>query len=288
MGRKASFINNTTPNVLLSSRRSYLYIYDAIVGKVDTIKPKLQHQLHTKKQEKSYERFEISPNGLYVAIIGNDGYIYLIEIKTKSLITSFKINGMVRCVTFHIDSTFLFVSGTDGDIYRFDLRFFSPNKNNTTEKFSNIDGTTIHSLHCYQQYNNKNSNNNELKLAVGSESGIVNIYTLDNHTLNFKDNTILSKTYKNLKTSITNINTNSHTTNSSSSSILGISSSFSRDGLRLIHTQTNTVFSNWPTRNTPLGYVFSFDFSLNSKYLAIGNDKGKCLLYELLHFSSYS
>ena len=35
---------------------------------------------------------------------------------------------------------------------------------------------------------------------------------------------------------------------------------------------------------TPLSYVFSLDFSPNSGYLAVGNDKGKVLLYRLRHY----
>ena len=46
-----------------------------------------------------------------------------------------------------------------------------------------------------------------------------------------------------------------------------------------------TVFSNWPTSKTPLSYVFSLDFSPSGGYLAVGNDKGKVLLYRLKHYS---
>lgn len=40
-----------------------------------------------------------------------------------------------------------------------------------------------------------------------------------------------------------------------------------------------SVFSNWPTRRSPLGYVSALDLSPLSRYAAIGNDKGKVLLY---------
>lgn len=45
-----------------------------------------------------------------------------------------------------------------------------------------------------------------------------------------------------------------------------------------------STFSNWPTDRTPLGYVASAAFSPHSGYLAIGNDKGKALLYRLNHY----
>lgn len=46
-----------------------------------------------------------------------------------------------------------------------------------------------------------------------------------------------------------------------------------------LHLPSLTVFSNWPTSRTPLRYVNAFDFSPNSGYLSIGNDRGKALLY---------
>jgi U3 small nucleolar RNA-associated protein 18 len=53
-----------------------------------------------------------------------------------------------------------------------------------------------------------------------------------------------------------------------------------------IHLPSLTVFSNWPTSNTPLHYVYSTAFSPNSGFMAIGNDRGKVLLYRVNHFGS--
>jgi U3 small nucleolar RNA-associated protein 18 len=47
---------------------------------------------------------------------------------------------------------------------------------------------------------------------------------------------------------------------------------------------TMRIFSNWPTSQTPLHYVNTFDFSAKSEYLALGNDRGHVLLYKLNHF----
>jgi U3 small nucleolar RNA-associated protein 18 len=46
-----------------------------------------------------------------------------------------------------------------------------------------------------------------------------------------------------------------------------------------------TVFSNWPTSQTPLGQVSALAFSRGSEYLAIGNHKGNVLLYSIEHFA---
>lgn len=53
----------------------------------------------------------------------------------------------------------------------------------------------------------------------------------------------------------------------------------------MVHPPSMTVFSNWPTMKTPLGTVTSVSFSKASEYLAVGNEKGKVLLYMLPHFA---
>ena len=68
--------------------------------------------------------------------------------------------------------------------------------------------------------------------------------------------------------------------------LLAISSKRTKDSLKLVHLPTATVFANWPTQKTPLGYVWTMDFSPRSNFLAVGNDKGKCLLYKLPWYES--
>ena len=88
------------------------------------------------------------------------------------------------------------------------------------------------------------------------------------------------KAIMNLTTSIDNLRFNE------TGEILAVSSRREKDAMRLVHLPSATVFSNWPTSKTPLGYVWSFDFSPKSGYLAVGNDKGKCLMYRLSHYES--
>ena len=52
------------------------------------------------------------------------------------------------------------------------------------------------------------------------------------------------------------------------------------------HVGARSVFSNWPTSKTPLGYVQGAAFSPHSAYAAIANDKGKVLLYRLNHYEA--
>jgi len=107
-------------------------------------------------------------------------------------------------------------------------------------------------------------------LAVGAESGVVNLYS--HHS-------------KEPIKSIMNMPTSAdYTKFNHDGQILAFSSRREKHSMKLLHVPSATVFSNWPTSKTPLNYVWSMDFSPQSKFLAVGNDKGKCLLYKLNHY----
>ena len=66
--------------------------------------------------------------------------------------------------------------------------------------------------------------------------------------------------------------------------MLAYSSRMKKDGLRVAHLPSCTVFSNWPSGKTPLHYVHSLAFSPHCGYLAVGNARGRVLLYRLHHY----
>jgi U3 small nucleolar RNA-associated protein 18 len=66
--------------------------------------------------------------------------------------------------------------------------------------------------------------------------------------------------------------------------MLAMSSRMKKDALRLVHLPTGTVFANWPTSRTPLHCVTAMDFSPGGGYFAMGNAKGKALLYRIHHY----
>jgi U3 small nucleolar RNA-associated protein 18 len=107
-------------------------------------------------------------------------------------------------------------------------------------------------------------------LAVGAESGVVNLYSAHS---------------KDPIKSIMNLHTSAdYTKFNHDGQILAFSSRREKHSMKLLHVPSATVFSNWPTTKTPLNYVWSMDFSPQSKFLAVGNDQGKCLLYKLNHY----
>ncbi len=59
-----------------------------------------------------------------------------------------------------------------------------------------------------------------------------------------------------------------------------------KDQLKLVHLPSHSAFTNWPTDKTPFNRVQCLDFSPGGGYLAVGNNRGKVLLYQLNHFGS--
>ena len=106
------------------------------------------------------------------------------------------------------------------------------------ERFSNEDGTITSSLSA--SFKN---------LAVGAESGVVNLYSSQ------------GSHHQKLK-SIMNMHTSAdYTKFNHDGQILAFSSRREKHSMKLLHVPTATVFSNWPTSKTPLNYVWSMDFS---------------------------
>lgn len=64
------------------------------------------------RREKSWERFEASPDGQYLAFLGNDGYTVLVSAKTKQWVANLKMNGSVRAIAFNkANSNEMFTTG---------------------------------------------------------------------------------------------------------------------------------------------------------------------------------
>ncbi|KAE8251405.1 hypothetical protein A4X13_0g4007 [Tilletia indica] len=137
---------------------------------------------------------------------------------------------------------------------------------------------------------------------VGSNSGIVSVYD-DKFALvgssttaadtSGKRSTIVEapsftsretmsarKTVDNLTTAITTMKFNHD------GQICAVASRNKKDALKMLHTSTLRVFPNWPTSGTPLHHVTAVDFSRGGEYAAMGNSKGRVLLYEVKHYAS--
>ena len=273
----------TSDEIILSSRRSFFYVYDLQAAKVSRI-PTI-----VGREEKSLETFKMSPDGKYITFLGNDGYAIMVDRKTKRWLFDLKMNGSIRTCSYSSDGNQMYTSGSDGQVYIWDLRMRKCLDRHTDEGCVRATALSV--------------SPNGSMYACGANSGCVNLYKKslgDGVVVNYNSSKkSLSKKKKKLRGPLgTNLKLQrapfktimSLTTRADvvkfnhDGQILAIASQMKKDSLRLIHARSGTVFSNWPTGQTPLRYVTDIDFSPNSGLCAIGNDRGKVLLYRMLHY----
>lgn len=147
--RCASFHGNSG-FLVVRGLRSFFYVYDSNIEKIPRI---------AGRSEKSLEKFTTSSDRLLIAFYLNDGYIILVDAKTKLWVANMKMNKSVRAIVFTEDGWCILSCGSDGDVYRWDVQ--------TTlciDRFQNQDGAITSALSSSTRF-----------LAVSAAS-IVNIY----------------------------------------------------------------------------------------------------------------
>lgn len=245
----ANFIN--PKEIIVTGRRNFFYVVDLKTEKVQRVNS------IRGRGEKSFERSSVTPCGKYIVILGVDGFVLFLSSKTKQLVGQVKLNS--TCVSVCYTNGSIWTLGRDGDVYRWDLE--SKQCLYTFKDQGNIKATVIETNGKY--------------LAIGSISGIVNLYLIDSLKTEFPEP---EKVFMNLTTSVTTIKFHPI------QNIMAIASNELKDSMRIVNLQTKTVFKNWPTEKTPLGYVSQIEFSNDGQYVSVGNDKGKVLLYRLEDF----
>jgi U3 small nucleolar RNA-associated protein 18 len=102
--------------IILSGRRKYFYIYDIQSGVIDKC-PGIWG-----KDEKSLEKFSISPCGKFIAFCGTSGKIMLVSYLTKKWVADLKVNKVVESITWSSDGKYLFAFNNDGEVYQFNVK----------------------------------------------------------------------------------------------------------------------------------------------------------------------
>ncbi|GBG61499.1 hypothetical protein CBR_g21842 [Chara braunii] len=252
--QKAAFSGDGL-KVFASGGRKFYYVYDILGGRVERVDNIMG------REERSLETFELSPDNNVAAFLGKDGYVMLVSQRTKQWIANLKMNGTARTLAFTAGGQELITSGSDGDIYHWDMRTrqcIDKGKDEgcvrATAIASSLDGRYM---------------------ATGGDTGVVNVYDRHKYLSGKRDPL---KALMNLTTWVNCVKFNHD------AQILAMSSNNNRDALRLVHVPSLTVFSNWPTTRTPLAYIHSLDFSPGGGFLAVGNSQGRALLYRLRHY----
>lgn len=270
--------------VVAAGRRRHFYVYDLQGGAVERVAPLVG------RDERSLESFVETPAGAdhpMLAFLGVDGHVPLVSLKSRSCVGAVKLNGTARSAVFTADGSRLLTAGGDGTVYVWDLR----NQRRCVERIVDEGALNVTSLAVSPTGSH---------LGVGSDSGVVNVY--DNagpggwfaHGVDERvraarqgagpggsggmERAARRQPVRALMNLTTAIDT---TTFNGDGQILAVSSRLKRDALRLVHIPSCTVFSNWPSSKTPLHYVWCTAFSPTGGYLAVGNARGRALLYRM-------
>jgi U3 small nucleolar RNA-associated protein 18 len=260
--------------VMCVGRRKHFYTCDLVTGKMTKI-PYVQT-----RKEKNWERFCVSPNPAVnlVALSGENGYIVLLDGTSKRYIAAMKMNGQVKGLSFNADASLLYSFSNEGWVYVWDMRTRKCKAKWKDE--GSVRGTTIGASRV-------TSNN---YVATGSASGQVNLY--ESSSLWFEGECKqpsstqggLNRRVAPQKSLMNMVDPVHELVFNHDAQVMAVRSQSAKDCVKLVHVASRSVFSNWPTQQTPLHYCTSVAFSPASKYLALGNARGKVLLYRLHHY----
>ncbi|GAA5975448.1 hypothetical protein JCM5350_006482 [Sporobolomyces pararoseus] len=219
------------------------------------------------------EKFRFSPGtGDILAVGGRRGYVHLVDWSASGVsrggqvIGEVKMNDAVKGIAWQREGKELLTLGENSEVYVWDV-----GTRKCVDRWRDDGGFGGNGL--------ETSNNGEWT-AVGSSTGIVNLYdSSSNGTYSQGAERKAKKAVENLTTSVTTMRFNHD------AQLLALASKTNKDQLKLVHLPTCSVFSNWPTQQTPLHHVTCIDFSKRSEWLAVGNQRGKVLLYEVKQFA---
>ncbi|KAI1346250.1 Indigoidine synthase A like protein-domain-containing protein [Xylaria sp. FL0043] len=264
--------------IFMAGRRRYIHSWDIETGEIQKTNKIHGHQ----EEQRTWERFRLSPCGRYLGLIASTrkggGVINILNVNTMQWIAAARLDSRGGIIDFCWWKTGngLTILGKGGQVGEYSMvskRFlavWNDEGSNTTSAIA-LGGSMGPELLGEDRW-----------VAIGSNSGVVNIY--DRHTLilpseedelKLKSRPEPTRALLNLVTPVTVL------TFSPDGQILAMASRYQRDALKLVHLPSCTVYRNWPTQKTPLGRIEAVAFGMKSDMLAVGNDTGKIRIWEI-------
>lgn len=257
---RARFCSDGLSLMATSFRNKLFYLYHMTEGKVTPVSGVRG------LNEARVKEFSVCPVGDTVLLWGSRGYMHLLTLKTNEVVRSLKLNGDVSAVAFSSDGKTVFSSSDDGEVYVWDL-----GSSRCLNRFTD-DG-------CVKSTSMAASPNGRF-LATGSQSGVVNVYSVDSCLSSAQPKPL--KSVMNLLTPCTSLSFNP------SSELLALGSRATDEALKLLHVPSLSVFSNFPVSKRKVCFrVQDVAFSPNSGFFCFANNKGHAPLYRLLHYKDF-
>ncbi|KRX05392.1 WD40-repeat-containing domain [Pseudocohnilembus persalinus] len=255
----AKFINNKG-EILVSGLKKHLLCIDLQKDKIEKVSSHLFTQRFTQKLGK----FVLSKSQKYIALFNKSGYfVMILDGQTKQFLFEIKTTEGIRHLDFAYDDKFIFVLGVTGSVFQYDL-----NKRSIFDVFQD-ESVNSGFIKCGKS-----------QVAIGSQSGIVNVYQQNSFNDKISGNPL--KEIQNLTTEVSEINFNY------SNEIMAIGSKWKKNSVRFVHMPSYNVFQNWPNFKTNIGFPSAISFSYDNRFVAFGNEKGHVNLYNLAHYNNKS
>ncbi|KAJ5668765.1 hypothetical protein N7462_009835 [Penicillium macrosclerotiorum] len=282
----SAFAPPTGNKIFAAGRRRYFHIWDLDTGKVD----KVNGTADRKEEQKTMERFKLSPCGRYVGLVGTarkgGGLINVLDAGTAQWIAQVRVDGRggVADFAWWSDGQGMTVASKNGEVSEWDGK-----QRRIIARWLDAGavGTTVLSL---GGRSGRTQLGGDRWVAIGSSSGIVNIYDRREWAAASVDKSTADK--NGVQAGIPRSPTptrvldqlttpTSHLVFAPDGQMLVMASRWKRDALRIVHLPSCTVYRNWPTSNTPLGRITSVAISPNSEQLAVANEQGRIRLFEI-------
>lgn len=280
--RRAAFVGPQGDEIVFAGRRRYFHSWNLSSGLVKKITKIQGHQ----KEQRSMERFRVSPCGRYLALAASDkkggGMLNIINTTSMQWIAQARIDGRggVADFAWWRDGNGLTIAGKDGQVAEWSL---------TARRTLGVwrdDGSIGGTVMALGGHNGPAELGGHRWVAIGSSSGVLNVYDRNDlivkptppaaaGTVEIKKLPTPTRAFEQLTTAI------SVAVFSPDGQLLAFGSMQQKDALRLVHLPSCTVYRNWPTQQTPLGRVTAVAFAAGSDMLALGNDVGKVRLWEI-------
>ncbi|GFF86224.1 probable U3 small nucleolar RNA-associated protein 18 [Aspergillus udagawae] len=279
----SAFAPPTGNKIFASGRRRYFHIWDLDSGKVE----KVNGTADRKEEQKSMERFKLSPCGRYVGLVGSSrkggGIINILHSETAQWIAQVRVDGRGGVVDFAwwSDGEGMTVASKSGEVSEWDGRL-----NRVVARWMDAGAVGTTTLNLGGR-SGRTQLGGDRWVAIGSSSGVVNVYDRREWAAAYAAQATSSETspiprnpepVRALDQLTTPI---SHLVFAPDGQFLVMASRWKRDALRLVHLPSCTVYRNWPTSNTPFGRISSVAVSPGSDQLAVANEQGRIRLWEI-------
>ena len=250
----SNFITND--ELIITGRRKHYFIYNIQLNKLNRFEG---HFATSSNEISSLEKCFVGFNSKIYAFGDSKGNAFIYDINTKRFKYDLKINSSINAICF--DEINIYLVGDQSEIFIFDIRKYR----NCVNKINDNGNIFTNCMDISFDYN---------FLATGSKNGYVNIYKVDDLKNSSSDEVEPIKVIDNLTTSCDYVKFNK------SSNILGMSSKWKKNAIRLFNLDTMKMYSNFPSFKERIKYPFCIDFNSDNSYFAIGNDEGKLFLYQ--------